>query len=302
VVFQTAEKHAMSSLQTAGLATATPRDQFVIRRAERDEIPQILAWAAAEGWNPGYNDADCFYQTDPEGFFLAELAGEPIGSLSAVVYDEAFAFLGCFIVRSEHRYCGFGMHLSQVYREHVGDRNAGLDGVVAMQRTYGRLGFQIAHRNIRFGGLAEGHSHPKVVGLTRLPLDEVSIYDRRHFPAARPDFLQAWIHQPGAAALGVMRDGHLAGYGVIRPCVTGYKIGPLFADDSRAAEKLYQSLCARVAGQPVFLDVPEPNREAVALAERHGLKPVFETARMYSGPVPKIALNEVFGITTYELG
>jgi hypothetical protein len=29
---------------------------------------------------------------------------------------------------------------------------------------------------------------------------------------------------------------------------------------------------------------------------------VFETARMYTGPVPAVALERVFGVTTFELG
>ena len=51
-----------------------------------------------------------------------------------------------------------------------------------------------------------------------------------------------------------------------------------------------------------FLDVPEANAAAVALAQRHGMWPVFETARMYTGDAPAIAMERVFGITTFELG
>jgi len=32
------------------------------------------------------------------------------------------------------------------------------------------------------------------------------------------------------------------------------------------------------------------------------LKPVFETARMYTGPDPAIDLAKLFGVTTFELG
>jgi hypothetical protein len=52
----------------------------------------------------------------------------------------------------------------------------------------------------------------------------------------------------------------------------------------------------------VQLDVPAPQAEAVALARRHGLQPVFETARMYAGPAPALPMQRLFGITTFELG
>ena len=48
----------------------------------------------------------------------------------------------------------------------------------------------------------------------------------------------------------------------------------------------------------VFLDTPQPNREAIALAEAHGLRPVFETARMYTGSIRRVVLQRVFGVTT----
>jgi hypothetical protein len=48
--------------------------------------------------------------------------------------------------------------------------------------------------------------------------------------------------------------------------------------------------------------VPEPNTAAVALVEEYGLRPSFETARMYTGPVRPYAAERVFGVTTLELG
>ena len=52
----------------------------------------------------------------------------------------------------------------------------------------------------------------------------------------------------------------------------------------------------------ISLDTPEDNPAAVRLAERFGLQPVFETARMYRGPAPGLPLPRIFGITTFELG
>jgi hypothetical protein len=61
-------------------------------------------------------------------------------------------------------------------------------------------------------------------------------------------------------------------------------------------------LIAKVGGGEIFLDAPGINREAVALAQDFGLAPVFETARMYTGAIPPLRLERVFGVTTFELG
>ena len=126
------------------------------------------------------------------------------------------------------------------------------------------------------------------------------------FPASRDGFLQAWFGAPGHVARAAYVDGTLAGYGVIRPCRAGYKVGPLFAADAAVAEVLLAELlsAAGVAGPSaeVYLDVPEPNGEAVALAGGLGLAPVFETARMYTGAAPAIGLERIFGVSSFELG
>ncbi|MCL6608581.1 MAG: hypothetical protein K6T74_10865 [Geminicoccaceae bacterium] len=42
--------------------------------------------------------------------------------------------------------------------------------------------------------------------------------------------------------------------------------------------------------------------EVVALAHRHGLEPVFETARMYTEGDPGLPLARIWSITTFQLG
>jgi len=52
----------------------------------------------------------------------------------------------------------------------------------------------------------------------------------------------------------------------------------------------------------VFLDVPETNGAAKSLIAEFNLTPVFETARMYTGPNPQIDEAKLFGVTTFEMG
>ena len=71
----------------------------------------------------------------------------------------------------------------------------------------------------------------------------------------------------------------------------GHKIGPLCADSPAIAEGLLRALCAGVAPQEaVHIDVPEPNREAVVLMERHG----FVGAGAVVGPGKVVGEGELW--------
>jgi hypothetical protein len=68
------------------------------------------------------------------------------------------------------------------------------------------------------------------------------------------------------------------------------------------AESLFAALASVADGEDVFVDVPEHNPAAMALAERNGLQEVFGCARMYYGTAPPIPWDLVYGVTTFELG
>lgn len=275
-----------------------------IRNLRPGEISLAIDWAAAEGWNPGLSDAACFAVPDAQGFFVGEIDGEPVATVSCVNYDDRFAFLGFYIVRADVRGSGHGLRIWNAAIAHAGARVIGLDGVVAQQDNYRKSGFQLAYANIRYGGIAAAPVEPPVdvVALDKIPFANVETDDATVFPARRSAFLRAWINTSGHAGRALVRDGRLAAWGVIRPCRTGHKIGPLVADDRAAAETIVQAPLASADIGEVFLDVPAFNREAIALAEALGLKPVFETARMYTGPIAPLRIDRVFGVTSFELG
>jgi ribosomal protein S18 acetylase RimI-like enzyme len=279
-----------------------------LRPMTRAEVDLLVDWAAAEGWNPGLHDAELFWRTDPEAFVAAEHEGELVGGGAITAYGRRFGFMGFFIVRPEHRGQGLGNALWHARRQRLLERlepgaTVGMDGVFAMQPYYAKGGFVFAHRDIRFEGRGEAVSaDPALVPLTAIPFGRIAAYDLRCFPAPRVGFLRDWIGQPDSHALGVLDGDRLRGFGVIRRCRVGSKIGPLFADDGEVAERLFTGLAGFAPGDSVYLDVPESNSAGLDLVARHGMREVFGCARMYLGPRPALADQRVFGVTTFELG
>jgi GNAT superfamily N-acetyltransferase len=272
---------------------------------KRSEMDFAIQLAAKEGWNPGLHDAECFYRTDPDGFFVGLLdENQPVGCISAVSYNGKFGFIGLYIVAAEHRGKGFGTALWRRAMQRLDGHNIGLDGVVGQQANYRKSGFNLAYRNMRYQGAdLRSTSRKDLVPLHQLSWKRLVNYDSRFFPVRRIQFLSTWVRMPDSHGGAVVRSGRVTGYGIIRRCRNGFKVGPLFADNEQIAGAILTGLSKHIPrGEPIFLDVPEVNPAAVRLVERCGMTKVFETARMYTGPLPEIDLEGMFGVTTFELG
>ncbi|MGF1629760.1 MAG: GNAT family N-acetyltransferase [Kiloniellaceae bacterium] len=280
-----------------------------IRQASAADFRTALDWAAAEGWNPGVDDLAVFHATDPQGFYLGWIDDRPASSISVVRYGQDFGFLGFYIVHPDHRGSGAGIATWNHGMAYLAScATVGLDGVVAQQGNYRKSGFVLAGRNLRHSGvpaLDELTPRAAIRPVTAADLPALLAYDQQFFAGPREAFSAAWALPGGDAtrrALLAVADGEIAGYGVIRKCCSGHKVGPLFAEDAATAEALFVDLCRTAPGEEVSLDTPQDNAAALQLAARFGLAPAFETARMYRGPAPELPIQRTFGITTFELG
>lgn len=97
----------------------------------------------------------------------------------------------------------------------------------------------------------------------------------------------------------------------MRPCITGFKIGPLFADDEHISQQLLSELGRHAIiennnnnseNSVFFIDISEPNQQALDLARRNGIKKISETARMYNNAIPSLPLDRIYRVTSLELG
>jgi GNAT superfamily N-acetyltransferase len=272
--------------------------------AEADRAAQAaISWAEAEGWNPGLDDAERFLAADPGAFLASEREREIVATVSCALYGDAYAFVGFYIVRSDLRGRGIGSPLFDRALERAGERVVGLDGVLEQQSSYERRGFVLSHRNVRWRATGGGDRPAGLVEVSAVPFDLLLAFDTAVFGSERKHFLRPWIDRPAGHALACLDAARVAGYGVLRPCRVGAKIGPLFADDQDVAATLLAGLLATAGpGTDVFIDIPAANSRATGLRAGHAMEPSFETARMYLHGRPPEDPERVFGITTFEFG
>lgn len=282
---------------------------FLIRPIDEPLLNQLIVWAGLEGWNPGLNDGPLFWNVDPEGFLGIELDGVFAGGGAVIRHSASFGFMGLFLVDPAYRGRGLGRILWGARRDSLLRRlspgaTIGLDGVDAMVSFYQQGGFRRSTRHRRFrspAGMAFSETG-ETVCTSQIPLEQLLEMDQLCFPGGPRRTLAAWISQPGAISKAVVRNGHLEAYGILRPCLTGWKIGPLFAEHIQAAESVLMSLLTNSDNRPVFIDAPDNNPAAIRLYRSLGMDEIFGCERMYLGPQPAIDPRRIFGVTTLEIG
>ena len=271
-------------------------------------LKTLLKWADDEGWNPGPNDANVYWATDPDGYYGYFYNGVLIAGGSIVSYDNELGFMGFFIVKPEYRSLGIGRKIWHQRRDKLISRlnqgaTIGMDGVLAMQAFYNKGGFEIAHKDIRYEKIGiPFRQNDNICPISEKDIPAILIYDKQCFGFLRPQFIVPWLNLPGNKTFMYVRDNKIKGFVIVRKANTGYKICPLFADDVNIADELYKACLNSVIGEPLYIDIPEINQGALNLVKKYDAKYIFECARMYYGNAPNIEIDKVFGVTTFELG
>ncbi|KAK3814925.1 MAG: acyl-CoA N-acyltransferase [Benniella sp.] len=330
---------------------STLPEDFTVERCTQQEAHEIFyGWAFSEHWNPstkGEDVRDVYFKADPQGFFKGQLKGEVVAIVSALRYGDEQAWIGFYIASPKHRGKGFGLATFNKALEHVGHDRAsvGLDGLLVQVENYKKSGFtSIAWMNERRNGaiddlvdnqervLAERISKNEVTGLVDLSdplvdLNQLPAIEQRFSGLKRPEFVKDWANfhinhhkerRFGAAVLST--DGTkdeksgkpvVLGYACVRPAVSSYRIGPLYATSPEVAKQLLVKLANNVVQaerQESYniplkfdVDVPNTNPGAVKLFDGLGWKDTFPSMRMWKGTVPEHDVSGVYAVSTLEV-
>jgi len=283
-------------------------DDLQFQKLDLEGVKTLVNWAEEEGWNPGPNDADVYFATDPNGFYGYYFEGNLIAGGSIVSYNKEFGFMGFFIVKPEYRSLGIGKKIWYQRRDMLlsrlnKDAPIGMDGVIAMQPFYKKGGFEILFRDERYEKIGTQFTTNKnISSIADEDFDSILTYDKQCFGFSRPQFMKPWLKLPDNKTFKYLEDGKLKGFAIVRKANKGYKVCPLFAANEIIAEELYKACLNSAVGEPLYLDIPVINKGAVNIIKKYNATYVFECARMYYGKPPEVDISKIFGITTFELG
>ncbi len=268
-----------------------------------DDLQTVLGWATDEGWNPGLDDAAAFLAADPSGFLLKEVDGAPVAAISVVNHNAALAFLGLYLCKPDFRGQGHGMDVWRAGIAHAGTRSVGLDGVPDQQENYARSGFVKYGSTIRFEGRINAEVETRGRSAAISEIETLITHDARACGGDRLAFATAWFHPTPNRQTMVLTDGsEITGWATFRRCISGTKVGPLYADTQTDAQVLLASNPFATGDEPVIVDVQGQQSPLGKMLQRSGFEPVFETARMFKGPPPEACPTRFHAIATMELG
>jgi len=288
------------------------QETTIIRQADRKGLEFILDLATAEGWNPGKYDGESFFASDENGFLILYHGNEPIGSIAVVQLSKDYAAIGLFIVAKKHRSQGFGTLLwNEAIKRLAHCRTIGLNAVPSQVKRYQAAEFKDSFANQRWSkavdSKAEDTKH--LISTAENPylmFKKLCEYDELVFKHPREKFLTAMLLAPQTFAfVSFDKDRAVNGYGVVRPCIKGYRIGPLYAADFESAQTLCRLLLAKIPGEIVVLDTPIINKFGIAFAEYFGLEhiPAADTLAMFKGEQPESKnTSDCYAVASLEIG
>lgn len=251
-----------------------------------DDVTLGMKLSRQAGWNQLEADWRRFIEMEPEGCFVGELEGRAVGT-TATCTCRSTAWIAMVLVDFNFRRKGVGTALlkhSICYLEERQVETIRLDATPLGRPVYEKLGFEPDYRLSRFEGIAQPCSRSSAAdGAVPETFAEMIEFDKRMTGRERSKMLGRLFEEFPESIRLVRRAGKLEGFITKRPGANAIQIGPCTATPY-AGPLLLRDALNRCAGEPVYVDVPLDNAEAMKVVESSGLTIQRSFTRMSRGP------------------
>ena len=244
-----------------------------------------------EQWGDTRRDIRRMFSYEPEGCFIAEVDGEPVGHVFSVSYKR-LGWIGLLILGAEHRRRGIGTLLTKkamAYLLSCGVETIKLEAVHAISELYRKLGFKGEYDSLRFMGAYEETASSRNYSINVMKtrgIKELASFDAEYFGANRIKVLSNLQQENPELCLFSSLRSRIVGYIICRKAEIGYRIGPWVCnpENPQAARELL-TRCMETIGhdERFFVGVPAVNEKSVKILNGLNFKQYSKSVRMYFG-------------------
>jgi ribosomal protein S18 acetylase RimI-like enzyme len=277
-----------------------------IRPMTTADVSLGMRLVAQARWNQLPSDWDRFLAMQPDGCFVAEIAGNAVGTAVACVFGD-LAWIAMVLVDEPLRGQGIGAALVQHALKLIdaqGVRTVRLDATPLGQPIYEKLGFRPQYSLTRFvGQLPNAQSRRPSSASLAQPADypRLLAFDEQVTHVQRGKFLTRLFAENQSSVRWVAQDKNVLGWMTVRPGRQAWQLGPCLAEPP-FGEELLDDAARQLTGEQVLLDVPVANAPAIRWAESTGLGTQRHFVRMYRGQPVGDDVSRLWASSGPELG
>ena len=286
---------------------------FKIRTMRPGDAAAAVRLTEPEQWNFTSGDFRVMMRLWPKGNFVIENESGSVAGIGSVITHGKLSWLSNFVVAKKERGKGYGVALVERALEQGAARGAEYTGLYTYDDRVGfyyQFGFKNDGAHTAYTGrirVTAGLSGTKSAGhifagtkgdasddesvvpvkpVTPGMIGDIISLDRKAFGRDRSVFLKTLFkHADRFIAAGT--GGGVSGYLAADPTADGgFEVSQWVAKSPQNAGALIAALSRNVKGRPLWLLVPDGNRQAVALVRKPGLRPGRKYMKMFRGKRP----------------
>lgn len=269
-------------------ATKTPLP-IAYRSMTETDIDTAYSLSQAVKWPHRIEDWELMYNLGTG--FVADLDGQPIGTILCWDHGESYSSLGLVIVSPDKQGNGIGRKLMNQILDEIGEqKNVLLFATPSGQPLYESFGFKASgtvyqHQAIIQNTTAiEASVTEGLRTITQADYTTIAKLAETSCGLARATTLNEILKS--ASGIVIETQGEITGFALIREFGRGYAIGPVIASSQEQAKVMIQCLINNQVGDFVRIDIPESSELSPWLAEI-GLPQVDTVVEMVRGEIPQ---------------
>ncbi len=266
-------------------------NNVIVRPMIGTDLPAADRLRELAGWNQTLEDWRLLLTLEPGGCFVAVCGGEVIGTVTTTTYGQRLAWIGMMLVHPDHRRVGVGtllMRRALDYLQTSGVHCIRLDATPVGRPVYEKLGFAsewslTRHERPMAADPVQLDGSVVVGDLTEQDWPIAGEIDAQCFGLPRERLLRR-LAERCRRALVCETQGRIVGWGLLRSGMKADYLGPLACVSADILSPLVAALLRGTKSRAVFWDVPDENKQVVAVAQRFGFRPLRALTRMRLGP------------------